>query len=193
MPLLKFLSKSWWTPGDRSKSPSARGGFLCQLLLGSILSFSLIGCDVSETDLTGGRSSLPVDFDFEYIDRSLAGLWRHVDSGALLRLVPDGRFSLFYAMETEGTVVMGRVSEIEEVLRFLYDPSIPICVGVIGKYVAEEVEGEDGEVLLELNAMEDSCEERKGILSGRWHRIEGLTRTDKAEEAAQVDFFPQEE
>lgn len=143
--------------------------------------------------MTGGRSGLPVDIDFEYIDRDLAGLWQHSESDFLLRMVPEGRFSLAYSADAEATVVLGRVSEIEGVLRFLYDPSIPMCVGVVGKYLVEELEKSNGDSTLKLAVMEDSCESRQVILSGLWRRIEGLTRLDKAEEAGEVDLLPQGE
>jgi hypothetical protein len=160
------------------KTPSSRPG---RLLLGLALILWFPACDMNPDAGESPRRVFDFGFEFEFVERERTGLWEHTERTALLRIVPDGIFSLLMEDE-EGQLQLslGKVTEIDGEIRFIYDASLPGCVGVIGKYDMDLESNQDGpERYLHLEVREDACESRSTVLSGTWIKREGSRRTSR--------------
>lgn len=149
----------------------------------------LTGCDMGPDTGENKRRGFDFGFEFEFVERERTGLWEHSEGSALLRIVPDGIFSLLLEDEVgQRQLLLGKVTEIEGEIRFMYDASHPDCVGVVGKYTMDLEPDEDGGQTLRLGVKDDSCESRREVLSGTWIKREGSRRNGRNRETQTPDY-----
>jgi len=158
--------------------------YSCRFLLCLALIPWLPACDMGPDTGETPRRGFDFGFEFEFVERERTGLWEHSEREALLRIVSDGIFSLVQEDEDgQRQLSLGKVTEIDGEIRFIYDASLPNCVGVIGKYQMGLEEGENGgDRYLHLEVIDDSCESRRSVLAGTWIKREGSRRASRGQE-----------